>query len=141
MHLFVCLAGLSVVVHIAIQVFSSLHIRAVTNKIAATIKSRSDLDQVRAAIQLNLFLGIPLLCNAAWMVLLFRWISAGWLWFVFVPALIVTQAISWVTLRPIERRFKNLPVVADEGLAAEYRSYVKQWAGFTIRLKSPNMER
>jgi phosphatidylserine synthase len=129
----------AIVIHFTIQVFGSLRLQAVNEKIGGTVKSRPDLDQVRGAIQLNLFLGVPLICNGVFMVALILWFSSLKAVLACLAILAVGQAVLWVVCRPIEKRFKLLAVApGHEDLAEEYRSYVKQWSGCNILLKAPH---
>jgi len=132
------LLGLTVVCHFVIQAVGTLRLRVVRNKIAGTIKCRSDLDVVRAAIQVNLLLGVPLICNGALLIGVLIWLSNGWLWLACLIALAVGQAAAWLLFRPIERQFKALSVESgDEDLAAEYAHYLQQWAGPHLFLRRP----
>jgi len=49
----------------------------------------------------------------------------------------VGQTVLWLMGRPVEKQFKTLPVEAgDENLSSEYRSYVEQWSGFKVTLRT-----
>jgi hypothetical protein len=121
---------------IALMTFGTLHLKKVEAKIGGMIKSRSDLDQVRAAIQMNLLLGIPQVCLGILLVSLLFWISDGWFAFACLGGLVLAEVVLWIKLRPIQTRFKALPVApGQEELAAEYSSYVKQWNGPHLFLK------
>jgi ABC-type bacteriocin/lantibiotic exporter with double-glycine peptidase domain len=137
------LLGLTVISHFLIQAAGTLRLRAVRNKIAATIKDRSDLDEVRSAIQTNLLLGIPLLCNAALLIGVLIWLSNRWLWLASLLVLAVAQALAWLLFRPVERQFKALSVEGDDAvLAQEYAYYLQQWAGPHLFLKKrPHQDR
>jgi hypothetical protein len=134
------LLGLTVVCHFVIQAVGTFRLRVVRNKIAGTIKCRADLDEVRAAIQVNLLLGVPLLCNAALLIGVLFWLSNGWLWLACITALAVAQTAAWLLFRPIERQFKALSVERGErDLAAEYTFYLQQWSGPHLFLKRPQL--
>lgn len=126
--------------HLAIQVFGTLRLRAATKMINGVISSRSDLDRVRNAIQTNLFLGIPILCNAVLLTASLFWaaVSSGLLMLLYIAVLAASQIVSWSFCRPIEKRFKALPVEGgDVDLTTEYQHYVEQWSGFHLFLKPP----
>ena len=132
------LLGLTLFLHFLIQWLGSLRLRNVRNRIAGEIKSRADLEEVRAAIQVNLFLGVPMLCNAAILLGVLVWLSAAWMWLPCILILAVEQTAAWILFRPIEKQFKALPVVAGKGeLAAEYAFYLQQWEGPHLFLKRP----
>ena len=133
-------AAISVICHLAIQVIGSLRLQTVRDKIGGTIKSRADLDQVKAAIQLNLFLGIPVVCNAIIMLvlLMFLCVTNKLMWLSCIAVLAVGQTVVWLVFRALYKQFKALPVVNnDDDLLDEYRSYVTQWSGFKLFLKPP----
>jgi len=122
-------------IHLGMQVFGALRLRAVSSKIGGVIKSRSDLDQVRGAIQIDLRLQIPLLFNALILLVILCSIKR---WAVYLVIMTVGQVIILLTCKPIYKQFKTLPVSAENsGLAAEYNDYLKQWAGLCFRLKPP----
>jgi hypothetical protein len=134
------LPTIPIVAHLGIQVFGTLRLRAANGRIHGAIRCRADLDQVRSAIQTNLFLGIPIICNtvllAASLFLAAR--VSGFLMLFWITVLAAGQAVLWKTCRPIEKRFKSLPVESRDAddLASEYRGYVEQWAGPHLFLKS-----
>jgi hypothetical protein len=126
----------------AIQIFGTALMRASTQKINGVIRSRSDLAEVKNAIQTNLFLGIAIVFNGALMVGTSWWIIINtgdlMLRLFYIAVIAALQIVLWKICRPVEQRFKTLPVESLEpGLLAEYQDYVKQWNGFTIFLKEP----
>ena len=134
------LPAISIFGHLAIQVFGTLRLRTAAEKINGVISSRSDLDQVRNAIQTNLFLGIPILCNTVFLTASLVWaaISSGLLMLLYIAVLVAGQVVIWRICRPIEKRFKALPVKGrDVDLTTEYQHYVEQWSGFHLFLKPP----
>jgi uncharacterized membrane protein len=129
-----------IVFHMAIQAFGTRRLRAVTENINGIIKSRSDLDQVRNAIQTNLFLGIPIVCNCILMLASFYWCGSNsfMLKLLYVALLASAQVVNWRIGRPVEKRFKALPVESqDAEIAEEYQHYLEQWSGAHLFLKPP----
>jgi hypothetical protein len=128
------------VIHVAIQAFGTVRLRAATKKIGGVIRSRSDLDQVRNAIQTNLFLGVPIVCNGLLLAAAIFWasaVSSAFMRLFYIALLAVIQIVMWKISRPVEKRFKALPVESqDAELVAEYRDYVEQWGGAHLFLKS-----
>ena len=130
------LMAVTVACHFLIQTVGSLRLRAARDKIGGTIRGRSDLDEVRAAIQTNLLLGVLVICNGVLMVAVLFWLSKGSLWAACVATLAVGQTGLWIIYRPIEKQFKALAIAGDDAeLAIEYRCYVKQWGGCHLFLK------
>jgi hypothetical protein len=123
--------------HFALQIGGTLRLRSARNKIAGCIKSAADLNEVRRAIQTNLLLGVPLVCNLVPMLVslfLVRGVVAAG----YIAMLAAGQTLLWFTERPVERQFKVLPVAGNDAtLTRQYRSYVKQWSGFNVFLKPP----
>jgi hypothetical protein len=123
--------------HFTIQIWGTLRLRSAREKIAGSIKSAADLNEVKRAIQTNLLLGLPLMCNLVPM-LVSLCLVRGMVMFGYIILLGIGQTILWFTARPLERQFKALPIVStDESLGRQYRSYVEQWSGFCIFLKPP----
>jgi hypothetical protein len=122
----------SLAFHFAIQVIGAMLLRAARNKIGGTIKSSTDLDHVRAAIQVNLLLGIPIICNCIVLMIALIY-STRLAWLLGLAVLAAGQIVTWINFRPIEKQFKVLPVEAD--LADEYHNYVTQWSGARFFLK------
>jgi hypothetical protein len=137
---FYILAAFSGGVQIGLQFIGVWRLRAVAKKINGVIRSRSDLDLVRNEIQANLYLGIPIICNCFLLIATFAWafsISTG-VGFACTLVLGTGQVVAWKMCRPIEQRFKAMPVESEvPGLLKEYQSYVRQWAGATLFLKPP----
>src|SRR5258706_14655403 len=104
------LAAVSVACHLLLQTVGSLRLRAARDRIGATIKGRSDLDEVRAAIQTNLFLSVVVICNGVLMAAVLFWLPKGLLRAACLAVLAVGQTALWILYRPISKQFKALPV-------------------------------
>jgi hypothetical protein len=122
--------------HLAIQIWGTLRLRTVREKIGGSIKSVADLALVRFAIQTNLRLGVILMCNLIPLLISLCLIRGGLA--IYIAVLAIGQTVLWFTLRPVEKQFKAMPIAADdEDLAIEYRSYVEQWSGLHLSLRPP----
>jgi len=134
------LPAIPILGHLAVQAFGTLRLRAAAEMINGVISSRSDLDRVRNAIQTNLLLGIPILCNAVLLTASLAWagINSRVLMLLYIAVLAAGQVVMWRICRPVEKRFKALPIEGrDADLTTEYKHYVEQWSGFHLFLKLP----
>jgi len=134
------LLAIPAIVHFTIQVLGTLLLRAAAENINGVIRSRPDLDEARKAMQTNLFLGIPILCNTVILVAALLWttrISDG-LSVLYIAMLVAGQVVMWKICRPIEQRFKAMTVESDDpDIATEFKHYVQMWSGFHLFLKPP----
>jgi len=137
---FYILAAVAGTVQVGLQIIGVWRLQAVAKKINGVIRSRTDLELVRNEIQVNLYMGIPILGNCVLLMATFAWafsISIG-VGAVCTLVLGTGQVVAWKMCRPIEQRFKAMPVESMEpGLLKEYQSYVQQWGGATLVLKQP----
>jgi hypothetical protein len=137
------LPAILIVSHVIILTLVTARLRAAEKRIAGVIRSRSDLDHVRHAIQENLFLGVAFVCNGLLMMAAIGWviyISGGWmiLRLAYVAVLVGNIVVFRKICGPVEKRFKSLRVESqDASLLPEYQHYLKQWAGFHVFLKPP----
>ena len=96
------LLAIPAIVHFTIQVLGTLLLRAAAENINGVIRSRPDLDEARKAMQTNLFLGIPILCNTVILVAALLWttrISDG-LSVLYIAMLVAAAGVMWGFLLP-----------------------------------------
>ena len=121
-------------VHFALQIVATLNLRKAKHRIGGAIKSQSDLDEVRVAIQTDMYIGIILICNGLVMITAIVFANAQ-TWGYCLGFLSVVVVLT-VTGR-IEKQFKTLSVEPGlEDLGIQYQAYVKQWTGCHVFLKA-----